>query len=195
MTDAPHGPAPTVADHRYFTELLERGLTLREVAAAAGFSYGQVRGAVHRHRLRQGPSPRRTSPFTPKQKARMRVLAIQRVEAGVTLPAVAEEIAQRTGKLISASALRRWIPARLDEQVRENARQAKVIHNRKVARRYHDDVAKLKAKIEELERVNQSLREALRARRRQAESGECPGHGKCDDPGCPAHYAPSEEVV
>jgi len=77
MTDAPHGPVPTVADHRRFTELLERGLTLRQVAQTTGFSYGQVRGAVHR----------------------------------------------------------------------------------------------------------------------QAESGECPGHGKCDDPGCPAHYAPSEEVI
>lgn len=29
--------------------------------------------------------------------------------------------------------------------------------------------------------------------RRQAESSECPGHGKCDDPGCPAHYAAGDE--
>lgn len=29
--------------------------------------------------------------------------------------------------------------------------------------------------------------------RRQAEGGECPGHGKCDDPGCPAHYAAGDE--
>ena len=27
--------------------------------------------------------------------------------------------------------------------------------------------------------------------RRQAE--ECPGHGKCDDPGCPAHYTAGDE--
>lgn len=140
--------------HQLIGERLAAGRTMRQVATELGFTYGQVKGAVERHRLRQTPATLGRSPFSRKQKGRMIDLLCERIRQGETLPTIAKEVYRRTGKRISSNALRDWVPEELAPVVQENAKRRAKITARQNGRTLHRRIA-------ELEEENRNLRAEL----------------------------------
>lgn len=149
-------PTPvTPADRVLISELLGRGMSMREISEKLGYTHGQVRGAVERYRLRKTPAPLGTPKFNPEKKARLLALAKQMVMEGKTLPEIAEEIERVSGKKIASNTVREWLPDHLTPKVRENAIAAIARHSRARG-------AKQRSRRKALEEENRRLRDEVR---------------------------------
>lgn len=154
-------PTPiTPADRVLISELLGRGMSMREIAEKRGHTFYQVKGAVERYRLRKTPAPLGSPKFPPEKKARLLALAERMVMAGKTLPEIASEVERVGGKKIASNTVREWLPDHLAPKVRENAIAAIARHSRARGSRQRK---RLKALMEENRRLRDEVR-ILRAK-------------------------------